>query len=142
MHLRVILVGLLGFILISEKSQGANLTTTNVQGSGANWTAAIWKTNSSGMATNNGSAVAPVAANTYETVFNGTGIGNGLNNTRIRNPAAAGTQTFPGASLTMYTNSELRAKTAGAVLNFPGVGGNPGLILAGGMLNAGDDATF
>ena len=123
-------------------ARAANLTTTNVQGSGANWTAAIWKTNSPGMATNSAAAVAPVAGNTYETVFNGISIGNGLNSTRIRNPANAGTQTFPGASLTMYTNTELRAKTAGAVLNFPGVGGNPGLILSGGMLNGGDDATF
>jgi hypothetical protein len=143
MYLRFTTISsLLGLILVTENSEAANLTTTNVQGSGANWTAAIWKTNASGFATNGAAAVAPVAGNTYETVFNGISIGNGVNSTRIRNPAAAGTQTFPGASLTMYTNSELRAKTAGAVLNFPGVGGNPGLILAGGMLNGGDDTTF
>jgi hypothetical protein len=142
LRLTTTLVSLLGLILISEKSEAANLTTTNVQGSGQNWTAAIWKTNSSGLATNSAAGVAPVAANTYETVFNGTGIGNGLNNTRIRNPATAGTQTFPGVSLTMYTNTELRAKQSGAVLNFPGVAGNPGLILAGALLDAGDDATF
>jgi len=44
--------------------------------------------------------------------------------------------------LTMYTNTELRAKQVGASLNFPGVAGNPGLILNGGMLNGGDDTTF
>src|SRR4030095_14715340 len=110
------LSSLLCLILFTETSQAANLTTTNVQGAGANWTAAIWKTNASGFATNGAAAVAPNAANTYETVANGIGIGNGLANTRIRNPATAGTQTFPGVSLTMYTNTELRAKQAGAVL--------------------------
>jgi hypothetical protein len=115
---------------------GTNLTTTSVQAGGANWTAAIWKTNGTG------TAVSPVAGNTYQTIFNGTSIGNGSSNTRIRNPAAAGIQTFPGDSLRMDTNTELRAKQPGAVLNFPGVGGNPGLILNGGMLNGGDDTTF
>jgi len=136
------LSSLLGLFLLSETSQAANLTTTNVQASGQNWTAAIWKTNSTGMATNTAAGLAPVIANTYETVFNGISIGNGVASTRIRNPATAGTQTFPGASLTLYTNTELRGKQSGAVLDFPGVGGNPGLILAGGLLNGGDDATF
>src|SRR5205823_1214327 len=99
-------------------------------------------TNSFGLATNNGAAVAPVAGNTYEAVFNGLVIGNGLNSTRLRNPAFAGLQTFPGNSLTLYTNTELRAKQPGAILNFPAVGGNPGLVLNGGLLNAGDNATF
>ena len=113
-----------------------NCTTTNVQGAGANWTAAIWKTNGAG------TAAAPNAANTYRMIFNGISIGNGAASTRVRNPATAGTQTFAGVSLTVDTNAELRAKQSGAILNFPGVGGNPGLILNGGMLNAGDDATF
>src|ERR1017187_6003279 len=115
---------------------GTNLTTTVVQVGSANWTAAIWKTNGTG------AAVSPVAGNTYETVFNGTSIGNALNNTRIRNPVATGVLTFPGDLLTLDTNTEIRAKQPGAILNFPGVGGNPGLILNGGMLNGGDDATF
>lgn len=113
-----------------------NCTTTNVQGSGANWTASIWKTNGAG------TAAAPNAGNTYEEIFNGISIGNGVANTRVRNPATAGVQTFPGVSLTLDANTELRAKQSGATLNFPGVGGNPGLILNGGMLNGGDDATF
>src|ERR1044071_5349857 len=133
---------LLSFASASVAAGAANLTTTSVQPGGNNWIASIWKTNSPGMATNAAAGVAPVAGNTYETVFNGTTIGNGLNNTRIRNPAAAGVQTFPGDSLTMYTNTELRAKQVGASLNFPGIGGNPGLILNGGMLNGGDDTTF
>src|ERR1035438_6854413 len=115
---------------------GTNLTTTTVQAAGQNWTAAIWRTNGVG------TTMSPMAGNTYQTVFNGTSIGSGTSNTRIRNPASAGMQTFPGDSLKMDTNTELRAKQAGAILSFPGVNGSPGLILNGGMLNGGDDATF
>jgi hypothetical protein len=114
----------------------ADLTTVTTQAAGSNWNAAIWRTNGVGV------AVSPSADNTYQTVFNGTSIGNNTSNTRIRSPASAGLQTFPGDSLTLNTNTELRAKGAGAILNFPGVNGNPGLILNGGMLNGGDDATF
>src|ERR1039457_4063410 len=115
---------------------GTNLTTTTVQAAGQNWTAAIWRTDGVG------TAMSPVTGNTYQTVFNGTSIGTGTSNTRIRNPASAGVQTFPGDSLEMDTNTELRTKQAGAILSFPGVNGSPGLILNGGMLNGGDDATF
>src|SRR5438270_4309212 len=124
--------------------RAANLTTTNIQASGANWTAAIWKTNAPGFATNTAAGVAPVPGNTYEAVYNGIStIGNGLSNTRIR-PPTSGNATFPGDSLTMRTNTELRFKagSTGNIMNFPGVGGNPGLILNGGVLNGGDDATF
>jgi len=117
-------------------AHAANLTTASVLGNGTNWTYPIWKTNGTGL------AVSPIAGNTYGCVFNGVAFGNNKNNTRIRNPASAGMQTFPGDSLTLTTNTELRAKQEGAVLNFPGVGGNPGLILNGGVLNAGDDAVF
>ncbi len=122
--------------LLSGTVQAANLTTTSVQAAGADWNAAIWKTNGTG------TSVSPIAGNTYATIFNGTSIGNGAANTRIRNPASATVQTFVGDSLTLNTNTELRAKGIGATLNFPGVGGNPGLILNGGMLNGGDDSTF
>lgn len=151
-QLRVKILSLLGLFFVIEISHAANLTTTNIQAAGANWTAAIWKTNASGFATNGGAFVAPVAANTYETVFNGIGVGNGLNNTRIRCPQVAGVQTFPGASLTLRTNTELRLKNNGAgaggntaVINsvdFPGVGGNPGLILNGGLIDGGDDGVY
>ena len=81
----------------------------------------------------------PSPGNTYAAVFNGTTIGNGLNNTRIRSPAVSGTATFAGDSLTLNANTELRAKgNLPTTLNFPGVNGNPGLILNGGMLNDGD----
>src|SRR5258708_7548754 len=108
---------------------GTNLVTTNIQASSANWTAAIWKTNN-GSGVGTGAALAPAAGNTYTMImFNTNTIGNGLNNTRVRNPANVGVQTFVGDSLTVNTNTELRMKGVGAILNLPGVGGNPGLIL-------------
>ncbi len=116
-----------------SSSSATVLTTTNSQASPADWTAAIWQTNGTG------TAVAPVAGKNYATVFNGTSIGNGLLNTRIRSPNVT-TATFPGNSLTLNTNTELRAKgSIPGALNFPSVGGNPGLILNGGMLNTGSD---
>lgn len=113
-----------------------NVTTTNVQAQGADWTGAIWKTNGTG------AAAAPVAGNNYAEVFNGIGVGNGLNNTRVRSPAVSGTVTFAGNSLTVNSNTELRFKgSSPSTLNFPGVNGNPGLILNGGLLNNGNDNT-
>jgi hypothetical protein len=112
------------------------LTTTNAEPQGSNWNSSVWQTNGTG------TAVAPLAGNNYATIFNGTSIGNGLNNTRIRSPAVSGTVTFAGNSLTLNTNTELRTKgTPPTTLNFPGVGGNPGLILNGGLLNNGDNTS-
>lgn len=120
----------------SQQALADHFTTKMVQGAGQNWNAAIWQLNGAG------ASVAPAAGNTYEAVFNGTAFGNNTANTRLRNPASAGVQTFPGAWLKMGANTEIRMKTAGAILNFPGVDGNPGLILDGGILNAGDDTLF
>jgi mono/diheme cytochrome c family protein len=114
----------------------ANLTTTTVQASGSDWTAAIWKTNGAG------TAVSPVAGNNYSLITDGTAIGNSLNNTRVRSPATAGNYTFPGDSLTLNANTELRAKNEPGTLTFNGVGANPGLILDGGMLNGGTDGAL
>src|SRR5437762_2980544 len=100
------------------KTQATEFTTTTVQAGGQNWTAAIWQ------------GTSPTAGNTYRCIFNGVQFGGGAtaspNDTRVRNPATAGVQTFPGDSLTLDANTEIRAKQAGAILNFPGVGGNPG----------------
>src|ERR1051325_11402472 len=98
--------------------RAADLTTTNVQASGSDWTTAIWRTNGTGAAST------PAAGNTYQTIFNGTFIGNSNSSTRLRSPAVAGIQTFAGDSLTLNANTELRCKQVGAILNFPGVGGN------------------
>ena len=87
------------------------------------WNEAIWEP---------GPAV-PTAGNTYE-VLNG-----GL----IRNPPAAGVQTFPGDSLTLDLGASIKAKGfSNTVLNFPGANGSPGLILNGGAVIAADDQTF
>jgi hypothetical protein len=141
--------------LCCVSGRAANLTTTNIVGAGSSWLSTIWKTNSFGLATNTAPAIAgPVIGNTYETVPNKVvgGIGNNLNETRLRNPASAGQariQTFVGDSLTLWTNTEIRFKLTNSsiaafppICNFPGVGGNPGLIFKGGMLNAGDSGVF
>src|ERR1043165_108194 len=127
---------LLSLQMVLPQAQGANFVTKAIQASGAAWTASVWSNPPSATAT------APSAGNTYQLIFNNTAFGNNQNNTRIRNPAAAGVQTFPGDSLTMDANTEIRPKAVGAILNFPGVGGNPGLILNGGALGAGDTTVF
>src|SRR5581483_368000 len=129
-----------------------NLVTTATQGSGTQvWNLAIWQTNN-GSGSGTGPLVGPpVHGDTYSTIFNGTPVGNALNssgspnNTRIRNPTGAVSATFPGDSLTLNTNTELREKegSTASTMNFPGPGaGAPGLILDGGVLNCGESGTF
>jgi len=130
--------------LAGADAQGANFVTKVVTASGATWSAAVWSNPP------NVAVSAPLAGNTYELIFNGTVWGNNLADSRLRNPAAAGIQTFPGDSLMIDTNTDIRLKTGGTIVNgispaisyFPGVGGNPGLIMNGGVLNAGDTAIF
>jgi hypothetical protein len=110
--------------------------TTAVVASGSDWNGLIW-TNAPGAA-----FVSPVAGNIYEALDNGVAFGNNRGNTRLRNPAVAGVQTFRGDQLILNTNTEIRAKQAGAILNFPGVVGKAGLVLNGGNLNSGDNAVF
>lgn len=126
--------------LFPRVGQAAKLTTTATEAAGTDWTAVIWQTNGTGT-----SVGPPVAGNTYQCAPNGTPFGNAQNNTRIRNPTVPGLVNFPGDSLTLNTNTELRMKMASAgqpILGFPGVGANPGLILNGGVLNVGDDTVF
>ncbi len=81
----------------------------------------------------------PQATCAYAAVFNGITVGNNLNNTRVRSPTVSGTVTFAGNSLALNTNTEVRTKgTPPDTINFPGVGGHPGLVLNGGLLNNGD----
>ena len=68
--------------------RAANFTTNVTQAAGADWNAAIWQPG----------PVSPTAGNTYEAISNGTAFGNGTANTRVRNPAVVGIQTFPGNS--------------------------------------------
>jgi hypothetical protein len=119
--------------------QGSHLITTASEGTGSSWNDAIWQTNSSG------ALVSPILGNTYEQVFNSTQLAFGAADTRVRNPVTDGPQTFPGNSLTVDTNTEIRFKdTANGnyQMIFPGVGNNPGLILDGGLLNDGDNGNF
>src|SRR5687768_13597067 len=120
---------------LSTSAVAANFTTTTVQAAGTNWTAAIWQ------------GTSPTPGNTYET----------LPGARIRTPfgtaGAPQTFTFPGDLLqidgTGFTpttgvagaSSEIRFKSndVGNIYAFPGVAGNPGLILNGGILNDGDE---
>jgi hypothetical protein len=125
-------------------------STTSCQGSSATtgWNAAIWQTNSAGTLV--GPAVGPpVAGNSYSCLSNGVAFGKDTDNTIIRNPFVSGQaaiQTFAGDSLTLYTDTEIRFKriSSGNVptSDFPGVGGNPGLILDGGLLVGGDAETY
>lgn len=107
--------------------------------------------------------VVAVPGNTYEVLANTVAIGNNLANTKVRGYAAnaAGTALlnavgnsyptnypvfFPGDSLQLDINAELRLKDAGGlgagtIYSLPGVGGNPGLILNGGFVTTGDNWT-
>ena len=111
---------LLALVLPITASRAGNFTTTATQSYQIplpTWNDAIWQPG----------PVAPSTGNTYE-VLNG-GI--------LRNPPDGGTQAFPGDSLTLDSGSRLRAAGwSGVTLSFPGVGGNPGLILNGGKLQA------
>jgi MYXO-CTERM domain-containing protein len=113
--------------LTAASSPGAQITTSAQQPAGENWNnPAIWSNNAP-----------PSPGNTYEIVLGAT------NPARIRNPDPGGVQTFAGDSLTVNASTEIRTKgPAGTVLNFPGVGGAPGLILNGGTINTGDNVVF
>ena len=118
----IFLVGL----LLAATSPANNFTTSVFQPytwPPLTWNEAIWQP---------GPAV-PTAGNSYEVLAGGL----------IRNPPAAGVQTFPGDSLTLDAGAGLRTKGLfGTTLNFPVVDENPGLVLRGGTVQAGDDRTF
>jgi len=118
-------LGAAALLALAGGTRAANFTTTVQQGVGANWNGAIWQPG----------GVSPTVGNTYEATAGG-------NPTRLRNPATAAVQTFPGDSLTLDAGSEIRAKQPGATLDFPGVGGNAGLILNGGNMDTGDNSVF
>src|SRR4051812_18948304 len=116
--------------------RAANFTTAVQQGSTS--PTSNWFTNNTGAGIWLPGNVLPTAGNTYEVTAGG-------NPSRVRNPTYGGsTLTFPGDSLQLNTNTEIRGKTATTptTINFPGVGGNPGLILNGGNLDMGDNAVM
>ena len=114
--------------MVCHLAQSAHYTTTVNRVSGAHWHNAIWQPGT----------VAPAGGNTYECLTRPSSPP-----TRIRCPASDGVQTFVGDSLTMDYSSEIRVKKGSTSpgntkINFPGIGGNPGLILNGGNLDVGD----
>src|ERR1017187_4110649 len=120
-------------------SWAANYTSKSSIGAGVSWNGNYWSPNPDGSGTLTGP---PTAGNTYELIANGTSLTAG-GDTRPRNPANPGVQTFPGDSLMLDTNSDFRLKGPGAISAFPGPGGGqPGFILNGGGINIGDDGKF
>jgi hypothetical protein len=108
-------------VLLSTSVSRADSFTTGVKQqysmSPRSWNSAIWQPGS----------LSPGAGNDYEVLKGGL----------LCAPAARDTQTFPGDSLTLDEGSRLRITAWFATtLNFPGVNGNPGLILNGGRLQA------
>ena len=123
---------------LPQSSRAANYTSTQTVGGGADWNGLYWSANPDGSVPLVGP---PTPGNTYELLPKGNLAAQ--NDTRTRNPATAGVQTFPGDSLMLDVNSDIRMKGSGAILTFPGPGGGqPGLILNGGGLNLGDDGKF
>jgi fibronectin type 3 domain-containing protein len=120
-------------LLLHGSGWAANFTTSVQQGSST--PPNNWYTNNSGVGIWQPGNTSPSPGNTYECVAGG-------NPTRIRNPTFGGIQTFPGDSLQLDTNTEVRAKQTVTAINFPGVSGNPGLIMNGGNMDTGDNAVF
>src|SRR5436190_804673 len=145
----IVLLFAFGGLLFGNHAGAATAFTTFSMGSAPTaWTNQIWKVNAADTFSN-----APFAGTNYIAMSNGIAQSGNVANTRLRNPAVDGTINFPGDSLTLQTNTDIRFKKGAAagppfpflsptVTRFPGVGGNPGLILDGGSLNPGDDATF
>ncbi len=130
----IVKILLVSFGALSMSLPAAEFTTTVQQGTAANWLMNIWQPG----------AVTPTAGNTYVALAGG-------NPTRLRNPNSGsgdpviGVKTFPGDSLQLDAGSEIRAKGPGTpanTLDFPGVGGNAGLILNGGNLDNGDNGAI
>src|ERR1017187_9662243 len=159
--------------LLADRA-GAQLTTniyitTNSESStfvtGTNWAGTgvtpVWKLN--GVTAN--PAVQPFAGTATGTATNynffimnsnGVALGDGTASTIIRSPYTPSPyyniDTFPGDTLILNTNTQIRFKHGGSAgnslvtgvvynqstNNFPGNFGQPGLVLNGGCLNVGD----
>jgi hypothetical protein len=101
--------------ILATSVQGVNFTTSIQEVSGQTWNDAIWEPGPD----------VPIAGNTYEVLSGGM----------IRTPSAGGLQTFPGDSLTLDSGAVIIASgSSDTTLYFPGVNGNPGLILNGGTI--------
>ena len=165
----IALVGSLAALMLASRADAQFVTNNYVyngnQGSspGTNWygtgVTAYWKTNLQQTANysqpTNGTATATTTNyNIYTLTNNGTAVGNATTTTLIRDPFTSpfyNVVTFPGDSLILGTNTQLRFKHGGSgpnyvanvplnipTNNFPGNFGLPGLVLDGGVLNGGD----
>ncbi len=111
--LALLLLPLLLMPLAACRAQ--NFTTSVQETTTQTWNDAIWEPG----------LVSPTAGNTYEVLSGGI----------IQTPASSGFVTFPGDSLTLDSGARIVATDFSVgTLNFPGVNGNPGLILNGGIL--------
>ena len=134
-------------------SPGNNWSGPGVTGGGGDY----WKLNNTGTAVQptNGTATATTTNyNIYSLTNNGLALGGGNQPTTIRDPYTSpfpSIATFPGDSLVLNTNTQIRFKhgsNSGTLVpgvgfniptnNFPGNFGLPGLVLNGGCLNVGD----
>lgn len=130
---------------------------------GTNWAGtgvtAYWKLNGAGTAATPAAGTVTATAtnyNFYSLTNNGTQLGNGTATALVRNPytGTPNVISFPGDTLILQTNAQLRFKNLGGVGTFvsgvnyatptnvfPGNFGFPGLILNGGVLNNGTSGT-
>jgi hypothetical protein len=158
-------------VLLAAPPSPAQITTNwwvyngNQGGSpGTNWSGtgitAYWKLNNAGTAATPAPGTVTDTTtnyNFYSLTNNGIQLGNGTGTALIRNPYSANTPTvisFPGDTLILQTNAQLRFKNLGGVGTFvSGVNyatptnlflgnfGLPGLILNGGCLNNGQSGS-
>jgi PKD repeat protein len=150
-------------VAINYACSTSNLVYARNQGSASSsWVAqTIWATNLSDTLNNvTANLTYPVPGNTYFLTNNGIVLtfgsnvvthtsGNSTATTLMRNVTGSGTSTiFPGDSLTLNTNTQIRLKLVGGIsstaqqISFLGVNGNPGLIMNGGIINDGDDGVY
>jgi hypothetical protein len=126
----LLIAGTASLIFSGATGRAALLTTTDCQPQKEDWNAAIWRRDGSS------ANVTPGPGDSCVVVYNGSTIRKDSVNARVRNPIAPGQEaTFPADSLMVTTNTELRLKPGFSIVNFPGVGGKPGLIVDGGMVN-------
>ena len=115
--------------------RASHYTDMTVQTANGGWTtAALWKLNGAG------TAVAPTAGNDYEMVTNGVLMTNNLGTATVTTLRADTVSAWPGSTLTVDTNCQLKIKTTG-VFTFTNAGGTNCLILKGGVLDQGNAQT-
>ncbi|MGA3182321.1 MAG: lamin tail domain-containing protein, partial [Verrucomicrobiota bacterium] len=160
----------LAMFLLAAPARASVLTNSyiyrgNQSGSpGTNWSgsgvAAYWQLNGEGGTTTPASGTVTATTTNYNFYIltnNGIELGNDTATTLIRNPYSKGTPnvvTFPGDSLILPTNTQIRFKNLGGSVAFtsattyatptnvfPGRFGAPGLVLDGGCLNNGTTGT-